>query len=105
MVRNLLDLSIVQGYPRKHIFISKSTQTQWNLHCRHILGFHKNNLFFKLIFRTSELPQRPKFDIFLEVLFCTSASSTNLVPKVASNEAVFLLKPDRFLSFCAFSKK
>ena len=58
-----------------------------------------------LIFRASELPQRPKFDIFQEALFCTLASSTNLVLTVVPVEAgqylcrvfrFFFLKTDHF---------
>ena len=46
-----------------------------------ILAFQKIHSLFKLIFRASELPQRPKFDMFQEALFWTSASSPNLILK------------------------
>ena len=45
-------------------------------------GRKKTNSLFKLIFRASKLPQRPKVDIFQEALFCNLSSSTNLVLKV-----------------------
>ena len=75
-----------------------SVQTPWNLHFRYILLFQKTH-----IFRMSELPQRSKFDM---VLFCTFASSTNLVLIVVPIEAgYYLLKTDHFWKFRAFSKK
>ena len=61
----------VQGCLSKHIFISNLTQIPWNCHFPYMLVFQKINLIFKLISRASELPQRPKFDILQEALFCT----------------------------------
>ena len=52
-----------------------------------ILVFQKTHSIFKLIFRASELQQRPKVDIFEEAQFSISASSTNLVLKVVPIEA------------------
>ena len=60
-----------------------------------------------------ELPQSPKFDIFQEVLFCTLASSINLILKAVPiktghiyvNILVFLVNTGHFLIFCAFLKK
>ena len=58
------------------------------------------------------LQQKLKFDIFQKALFCTKASSTNLVLNtvpIAAGQYLqrgyfFLLKPDHFWSFHAFSK-
>ena len=50
-----------------------------NLYSLQILVVRKTHLHLKLIFRATELQQRPEFDIFREELFCTLASSTNLV--------------------------
>ena len=36
------------------------------------------HLFFKLIFRATQLRQSPKYDIFPKALFCTLVSSTEL---------------------------
>ena len=60
-----------------------------------------------------ELRQSPKFDIFQEVLFCTLASSINLILKAVPiktghiyvNILVFLVNTGHFLIFCAFLKK
>ena len=60
----------------------------------------------------SGLPQRPTLDIFQEALFCTLASSTNLVSKMVPIEArqnfcklsvFFLLKIDVFQAFINFN--
>ena len=61
----------VQGCLSKHIFISNLTQIPWNCHFPYMLVFQKINLIFKLTSTASELPQRPKFDILQEALFCT----------------------------------
>ena len=60
----------VKSCPRKHINISNST-----------------HLLFKLIFKASEFPQSPKFDMHQEPLFGTLASSTNWVLKIVPVEA------------------
>ena len=50
-----------------------------NLHFLRILVLQKTHFLLKLIFRATELYQRTKFDTFEKVLFCTLASSANLV--------------------------
>ena len=59
----------------------------------------------KLMFRASGLAQRSNFDIFQEAVFCTLASSTNLVVRIIPVEPgqyvcrffnFFLLETDRF---------
>ena len=47
----------------------------------------KDSFTLKLIFTTSECPQKPKCDIFQKALVCTYATSTNLVLKVVPIEA------------------
>lgn len=58
----------VQGCVTKYISISVSAQTPWNLDFQYILVFknfifNRFNLLLTLIFRASELRQRPKLDI------------------------------------------
>ena len=50
-----------------------------NLHFLWILVLQKTHFLLKLIFRATELYQRTKFDTFEKALFCTLASSANLV--------------------------
>lgn len=64
---------------RKHIFVSKSSQTLLNLTFLEILVNEKIRLFIKLIIKTNELRQGPTFDIFQKAVFCILASSTNLL--------------------------
>ena len=71
---------------RKHIFISYSAQTPWNLDFQWIFVFQKSHLLLKLIFR-NELRQRPKFDIFQKPLFCFLARSRNLALKAIPSAA------------------
>ena len=69
---------------RKHTFICNSPQTPWNLHFFVEFSISKDSFALKtyiLIFRGSDLRQRPKFDVFQQALICTLASSTNLVLK------------------------
>ena len=47
------------------------------------LAFQITHLLFKLIFRANDLPQKSKFDLFQEALFCSLVSSTTLVLKIA----------------------
>ena len=68
----------IQGCLKKHIFISNLVKTQRNLHLSYILVFQKTHSLFKLLFRMSELAERPKFDILQEALFSYLASSTTL---------------------------
>lgn len=80
--------NILQGSLRKHILISNSIQSPLNFYFRFILVFQKTHSFTQsLIFRASELPQRPNFDAFQEMLICNLVSSTNLEPKVVPPEA------------------
>ena len=51
------------------------------------LAFQITNLLFKLIFRANDLPQKSKFDIFQEALFCSLVSSRNLVLKIVPIDA------------------
>ena len=60
-----------------------------------------------------QLPQNPNFEVFEKKLFCTLASSTNLILKVVPVEAgniymklsVFLLKTNHFLRLsCMFEE-
>ena len=77
----------VYGCSRKHIFISNLTHTPWNLHFWSILIFQNFHSIFKVIFRASELPQRPKSDTFQETSFWTSTSRKKLVLKFVTTEA------------------
>ena len=61
-------------------------QTPWNLNLLKSLVFQKLHLILKLIFRATDLGQRPEFDIFLKALFCIK-SSRNLVLKTALSAA------------------
>ena len=60
------------------MFMSNSIQTPCNLQFQYILVFQRTHS----LFRACELPERPDFDIFQEALFCTLASSANLVLNV-----------------------
>ena len=60
-----------------------------------------------------QFPQKPNFEIFVKKLFCTLASSTNVILKVVQVEAgniyiklsVFLLKTNRFLRLSCIFKE
>ena len=60
---------------RKHFFISTSVQTTLNLNFLQILVFQKSHKPLKLIFRSAELREILKFDIFQKSLFCTFGKS------------------------------
>ena len=63
---------------KKHIFISNTVQTPWNLYFLLILVFQETHLLLKLIFRATEMRQRPKFDLYQKAPFCTFVPSINL---------------------------
>ena len=99
----------VQDCPRKYNFICNSAKIFWKLHFLHILVFEKTRCLLKLLFRATELRQRPSVGIFQEALF-TLTSSIYLVGKGVSIIAgyylfrgfTFLLLKMIMLQFCVF---
>lgn len=86
----LLILSIclqyfIQRFRSKHIFISNSAQSP--LDFTFLQVFSKTHSLLKLIFRVTELQQRRKFCSFQKAIFCSLASSNNLVLKGRSNRS------------------
>ena len=98
---------------KKQIFISNPVQIPWFYVFLKILVFQKTHLLFKLIFRATQLQQRPIWFISKSIIlhlnvkykFGTKRCSGCGRAVFKKSFSFFLLKNYHFCSFNAFSKK